>query len=191
MATSSTVNCRNAPDTVTVKRKTREKLEDCNDPLFPEWSGKWSQWVLAITPEDKRSWRKRESKQGYKIPKTDLDQAFETQRKEFSCGIYEWKARSSTDGEYVVYIGCTCRSKGGGFIERINDYCTNGSHKSEQIEDALKKGYELWVRFKGSGAGSANTANKKSAEADENRVLMEYDYAWNIRSAPESIRTVP
>ena len=184
-------NCRCAPPTVTVTRKTREKLQNLDDPLFPEWIGKWSKWVLAMTPENQQGFRKREPKLGYKITKTALEEAFATTLRDFSCGIYEWKACSTTGEEYVVYIGCTCRSKGGNFIERINEYCTNGSHKSDLIEDALRRGYKLWVRFKGSDTGTASATHKQSAEADENNVLMQYDYAWNIRSVKESVRTLP
>ena len=58
---------------------------------------------------------------------------------------------------------------------RILVYCRDGSHNKHLINDALDKGYELWVRFKFTG----NT--KRGAEEEENDLLDKYDYAWNER----------
>ena len=190
---------RDAP--TEIKRKTREKVL-CNNSLFDAWESCWSDWVLAMTPRYHVDFRARKTEEyqdrpGYKITKAALQREFEDERDEFSCGIYEWKARSSGTGidykgEFVVYVGCTCRGKKGNFIDRINEYCINGSHKADYINDALTKGYQLWVRFKGSGDdGIAHDGNKECAEWDENKVLKYYDYAWNIRSVKQYDRTVP
>ena len=178
----------------TIKRSTREK-QDCDSTLIEEWV--WSNWVLAMTPGQHGDFRQRSTREhvrsGYKISKDALERAFALSRRKFSCGIYEWKARSiRTNKEYVVYIGSTCRGKNGNFVERIYEYCNNGSHKADYINDALQKGYQLWVRFKGSGDdGIAHDRNKARAEDDENTVLKYYDYAWNIRTAKQIVRTVP
>ena len=189
-----TNSTRNAP--TEIKRKTREKVS-CDNPLFENWRDCWSDWVLAMTPICHVDFRKRSTEEhydrpGYKITKAALQREFDDERAEYSCGIYEWKARSYAGEEYVVYIGCTCRGKKGNFIERINEYCIDGAHKCDEIDDALTKDYQLWVRFKGSGdSGIAHDGNKQCAEKDENRVLKYYDYAWNIRSVKQYNRTVP
>ena len=61
--------------------------------------------------------------------------------------------------------------------ERIREYCVNGSHKRDLINDALKKGYELWVRVKPTGINA-----RAAAERAENALLAKYDYVWNIRN---------
>ena len=101
---------------------TREnKLRD--DPLIPGWV--WSDWVLAMTPDKHSNFRRRttekyERRPGYKITKTELKRQFGDQH---PCGIYEWMARHTVSGrQCVVYIGSTCRSKRGNFIERIYEY---------------------------------------------------------------------
>ena len=100
------------------------------------------------------------------------------------CGIYEWQARQAGQPNRVVYVGSTCRSKPGALIGRIRKYCTNGSHKDVLIDDALTRGYELWVRVKPIGVGQ-----KAAAEVAENALLAQYDYAWNIRNNP-AVRAV-
>ena len=99
------------------------------------------------------------------------------------CGIYEWQARGTFEGqpdEVVVYLGSTCRVKPGALRDRILEYCTDGSHKSAIINDALRRGYELWVRVKTSGRSSVRSRN--TAENMENELLQRYDYAWNFRN---------
>ena len=184
---------KTVPAKITIKRFTREKVHP-DDPLMPEWAPVWSQWVLAMTPyKHDDNFRRRATKQydrpGYKLTKTKLQEQFGDQN---PCGIYEWKARhTGTKEAYVVYIGSTCRSKNGNFIDRIWEYCTNGSHKDYFIDHALKNRYELLVRYKGSGDNTAaSLQNKESAECDENTVLKNFDYAWNIRSVKE-IRNLP
>lgn len=174
------------------KQVFREKVKH-TDPLFDEWKGMWSDWVLAISPNKMDGCIQRAiakpDLQGYKITKPNLKREMGNIAKEFACGIYEWMA--SRDGKNrVVYIGSTCRNleKKGDFMamERIMEYCHNGSHKTELIEDALKSGYELWVSFK----GSCKSCCKKTAEKDENEALKKYDYAWNLRNQKTEIRKI-
>ena len=92
-------------------------------------------------------------------------------------GIYEWQTKGTLPHQpnHAVYLGSTCRAKPGALRQRILEYCTSGSHKSVFINDALGKGYELWVRVK------IVEGSKQNAEAMENTLLGRYDYAWNRR----------
>lgn len=95
------------------------------------------------------------------------------------CGIYEWQARRSNQPNHVVYVGSTCRNKGGSLRDRIFEYCRNGSHKRDLINHALARGYELWFRFK---ISTARFNCHADAERMENELLAMYNYAWNIRN---------
>ena len=79
----------------------------------------------------------------------------------------------------MVYVGSTCpRKKDDGVClrlkSRIIGYCKYGNHKDILINDALSRGYELWVRYKEAGS-------VKEAQEWENDLLGKYDYAWNQR----------
>ena len=93
------------------------------------------------------------------------------------CGIYEWRAKGTLGNQpnYVIYVGSTCRGKPGALKRRILEYCTDGSHKEDLINEALGRGYELWVRVK-------TSEGRENAEEMENELLDEYDYAWNKRN---------
>jgi len=68
----------------------------------------------------------------------------------------------------------------GRVIKRQNlEYCTNGSHKKDLINDALERGYELWVRVK---ISTPRRNCREDAERMENELLAKYNYAWNIRN---------
>lgn len=104
------------------------------------------------------------------------------------CGIYEWGVKRPLLGESkirVVYVGSTCRVKPGALQSRIQDYCRDGSHKEDLINAALLKGYELWVRVKPTRA-----YRKLNAERMENKLLANYDYAWNKRNNGNRIRNI-
>ena len=49
------------------------------------------------------------------------------------------------------------------------------------MNEAVTKGYELWVRVK-------TSEGRDNAEDMENKLVEKYDYAWNIRKNGE-IRT--
>ena len=51
--------------------------------------------------------------------------------------------------------------------------------KKDLINDALGRGYELWVRVKMS---TATYDCDLDAERMENELLAKYNYAWNIRN---------
>ena len=94
------------------------------------------------------------------------------------CGIYELQARREVHhtGWFMLDARAAIRTKKEhcepGFSPA---YCSNGSHKRDLINDALDKGYELWVRVKSTG----NTT--RIAESRENELLDRYNYAWNER----------
>ena len=148
-------------------------------PLYPKLREKsrlkrkgWSSWVRAMVPylpqESQHCFEKRNGNTGY------LCKNVKKAIPEY-CGIYEWRAKGTSDDQpnVVVYVG---RSSGGqdfGLRERILEYCTNGSHKDQLINDALEKGFELWVRTK-------RAKSPDDAENKEKELLDKYNYAWNI-----------
>ena len=107
------------------------------------------------------------------------------------CGIYEFQVRGTLPGQLqgaIVYVGSTCpRGADGGLCRKLNsriiNYCRQGNHKAFQINGALRRGYELWVRYK-------QARSAEEAQAWENALLAEYDYAWNVRNNGY-IRAVP
>ena len=95
---------------------------------------------------------------------------------EEECGIYEWKIERPGNGPgIVVYVGSTCPyQEKRGLKSRILRYCRDGAHKTELINDAIRRGYELHVRVK-------SAENEHAAGNLENALLKKYNYAWNIR----------
>ena len=138
---------------------------------------RWSDWKRAMVEVSPQAvgYEPRGSNQVGFIC-SSIREAFPGQAQK--CGIYEWQARSSDQPNRVVYVGSTCRSKRGSLRDRILEYCTSGSHKEDLINNALGKGYELWVRVK---ISTAKNNCKEDAERMENELLAKYDYAWNIR----------
>lgn len=132
----------------------------------------WKHWVKAIVPRKARRTEPRgDSQVGFMC--TNIRSAIPARQ----CGIYEWRAKgkSARQPNYIVYVGSTCRGKPGALRRRIIEYCTDGSHKKDLMNEALRKGYELWVRVK----TSRGTDN---AQELENELLKKYDYAWNVRN---------
>ena len=88
------------------------------------------------------------------------------------CGIYEWQARkveNCNETKIVLYIGSTSNVHHESSLkDRVKEYCTNGSHKADLINDALTKGYELWFRVK-------SAPDRQAAEDLENELLDRYD----------------
>ena len=107
------------------------------------------------------------------------------------CGIYEFQARGTLPGQLqsaIVYVGSTCpRGADRGLCRRLNsriiNYCRHGNHKEDLINDALRRKYELWVRYK-------QARSAEEAQAWENALLAAYDYSWNVRNNG-NIRAVP
>ena len=161
--------------------------EEENLVRFPGHEGKWSPWKTAMVPYktvDKTGTELTEERgpdqEGYMWSDVD-DELCEVGG---LCGIYEFQARGTKNDQLesaVVYVGSTCpRDADDGkclkLRSRIIRYCRYGNHKAHLINDALSRGYELWVRYKKTG-GSA-----KKAQKWENDLLNKYDYAWNERS---------
>ena len=105
------------------------------------------------------------------------------------CGIYEWRATRHGGSEpTVVYLGSTCPRGRGPWQRmgsRIVKYTTDGNHKTELINDALRNGYELWVRFQPAKGNETKTRRM------ENDLLDKYDYAWNIRRNGQQRNILP
>ena len=107
------------------------------------------------------------------------------------CGIYEFQVRGTLPGQLqsaIVYVGSTCpRGADRGLCRRLNsriiNYCRHGNHKEDLINDALRRKYELWVRYK-------QARSAEEAQAWENALLAAYDYSWNVRNNG-NIRAVP
>ena len=146
----------------------------------------WSDWVRAIVPPKEpkelvgQRYKYRSTGQIGEVC-TNIKKALPDKMKE--CGIYEWQARGTFVGQpdkVVVYVGSTCAAKRGSLSTRVLQYCTNGSHKSTLINDALKRGYEFWFRVKTSSPKNPN--HKLLAQEMENELLEKYDYAWNVRN---------
>ena len=99
------------------------------------------------------------------------------------CGICEFQARGTLPGQLqsaIVYVGSTCpRGADRGLCRRLNsriiNYCRHGNHKEDLINDALRRKYELWVRYK-------QARSAEEAQAWENALLAAYDYSWNVRN---------
>ena len=95
------------------------------------------------------------------------------------CGIYEWRTirQGQPKRGQVVYVGSTCTRRGTfhWLQNRILGYCSTGNHKKDLINEALKRGYTLEVRYK-----EAN--DEEDAKTKENELLAKYNYAWNIRN---------
>lgn len=132
----------------------------------------WSHWVRALIPfvpeGGQHHYEERNGNNGYIC--TNVKTAIP-----HHCGIYEWRAVKG-DHEVVVYIGSTCRNRPSPSLkERILEYCNNGAHKKDLINDALERGYELHVRTK-------SAKSQQDAEDQENVLLKKYNYTWNIRN---------
>ena len=142
----------------------------------------WTNWIWAMAPENttrvKNLARRGEDQEGYKNAKIVNELCGEHGDADRLCGIYEWRAtRPFGSDPTVVYVGSTCARNGGSCTKmknRIVSYCTHGNHKTTLINEALQKGYELWVRFK-------PAVDEQEARDMENALLDTYNYAWNIR----------
>ena len=145
----------------------------------------WTDWVRAMVPNEEEQFQARDGGH-FGFMRRNMRAAFPNKTLE-ECGIYEWQAVGTLARQhnYVVYVGSTCRGKSGALKQRIKEYCKKGSHKRDLINNTLRKGYELWVRVKTS---ALNT--KEDAEDMENRLLENYDYAWNKRKN-RRIRDIP
>ena len=140
----------------------------------------WSHWEKAMVPALREGVDEPRGPGQIGFMRKNIRNAFPDLARR--CGIYEWAAKGTLHGQpnnkIVVYLGSTCRAKPGALRGRILEYCTNGSHKKDLINDALSRGYELWVRVK---IVEGNNPSKEKAQDMENAFLNKYDYAWNTR----------
>ena len=146
----------------------------------------WSNWELAMAPLPVGFEPRGPNQPGMIF--SGIRNAFPLQARH--CGIYEWRAKGTLPHQpsHIVYLGSTCRTKPGALRGRILEYCANGSHKRHLSNDALCRGYELWVRVK---IVEGINASRKNAESMENALLAWYDYAWNIRNNGQIRRILP
>ena len=104
-----------------------------------------------------------------------------------NCGIYELAVAKSvpdmtTEDLTVVYVGTTCRKRNDCSLKkRMETYLCNGSHIDTYINNALKKGFSIYGHVMTVPKGEMERMQEQS-EALENRLLAEYDYAWNERN---------
>lgn len=145
----------------------------------------WTNWVKAMVPPNTKGNNLEARGQGQVGSIcTNIRSAFPDKAR--NCGIYERRAKVTLDYQpnYIVYVGSTCRDKPGALRRRINEYCTDGSHKAKLMNEALTKRYELWVRVK-------TSEGRDNAEHMENKLLEKYDYAWNKRRNVEIRHILP
>ena len=148
----------------------------------------WSKWTKAMVPPCYNVGKnlKRRGPNQVGLMCSSIRKAFPDQARH--CGIYEWGVKRPLLGQTknrVVYVGSTCRGKPGSLRDRILNYCRDGSHKEDLMNDALRRGFELWVRVKPTRAD-----HKLNAERMENKLLAEYDYAWNKRNNGNRVRNI-
>ena len=135
----------------------------------------WSYWIWAMAPSNtirKGTKPRRHGEVGTMNPRilAALNEVNPRVRIRNLCGVYEWRATVAFGWEpRVVYVGSTRNLQ-----NRIYGYCEKGNHKSALVDDALRRGYELWVRFK-------PAENEEQARRMENELLAMYNYAWNVR----------
>ncbi len=164
------------------RRPLRKKREESR--FQGEESEGWSDWELAMVPsifstivEGRNLESRGPSQVGFIW--SSIRNAFPDEARH--CGIYEWSADGTLldKPDHAVYIGSTCRGKPGALRGRILEYCRDGSHNEPLMNDALRRGYTLWVRVK---TVKGRHPSRKDAEDMENELLDRYDYAWNIRN---------
>ena len=152
--------------------QAQKKLRE-NSNLQSPLSQNWSAWKTAMVPLYNGAYtvNRHQNQVGF-IWKYILNDRNLIEL----CGIYEWRAVRQDQPKRVVYVGSTC-TRCGNFEQlrsRILGYCSHGNHKAVLINDALRKGYTLEVRYK-------QAFNEADARQQENDLLDVYDYAWNKR----------
>lgn len=143
----------------------------------------WSPWIIGMagtgSPGTRnRNFRERGGSDQVGFMNTNLAREL-TEARVGPCGIYEWsvvkyQGSRSDPPHRVVYVGSTCRFECRPMQNRIVAYASNGNHKKDLINGALRREWELWVRFK-------NARNEDEAKDMENALLERYNYPWNVR----------
>ena len=144
-----------------------------NSNLQPPQSQDWSVWKKAMVPkkDGENTVSRWQNQEGFIWKKIQSDSNLLE-----LCGIYEWRAIRQHQPNRVVYVGSTCTRRGicEKLPSRILGYCNHGNHKKDQINQALRRGYTLEVRYK-------KAKDEDDAKKQENDLLDKYDYAWNKR----------
>ena len=146
-----------------------------NSYLQSPQSKDWSVWKKAMVPENdgENTVSRWQNQEGF-IWKKLLSDTHLTEL----CGIYEWRAIQQDQPNRVIHVGSTCTRQCGSNFEklrsRILGYCNHGNHKKGQINQALRRGYTLEVRYK-------KAKDENDAKKQENDLIDKYDYAWNKR----------
>nr|XP_039268512.1 uncharacterized protein LOC120343409 [Styela clava] len=152
----------------------RTKREDADDrDLFKKWRGKWSGFVTVMKPsirKDKNGSYEERNGDGYRLRRSDMEKLDLFSGDD---GIYEWRIRETRE---VVYVGKSESSSDCSVLDRVDQYCTDGSHLATKIDKVLEEGQALQVRvllkiYTGEDAGEM-----------EKEVLKKYKYPWNRRS---------
>jgi hypothetical protein len=68
----------------------------------------------------------------------------------------------------IVYVGETVNEK-----SRVIAYASHGSHLAQTIRSALRGGWSLFYRAQA-------RPSKLAAKATQDRLLRDYEYAWNV-----------
>lgn len=150
---------------------------------------KWSWWQEAMVPneigrKDPMKYSRRTEQSDYKthyFNKKTLEILYQNCSNKHCCGIYELKVVKNGQ-RAVVYVGSTCRGEGKSLGKRIWEYMTHGSHKRESIQNALDKGFSVWVRWLKISEDIFPLSPEKRRELVlqlEDNCLCKFDYAWN------------
>ena len=144
-----------------------------NSNLQPPQSQNWSGWKKAMVPakDSENTVSRQQNQEGFIWEKIQSDSNLLE-----LCGIYEWRAIRQGQPNRVIYVGSTCTRRGicEKLRSRILGYFNHGNQKEHLINQALRRGYTLEVRYK-------KTENENDAKKQENDLLKKYNYAWNKR----------
>ena len=119
----------------------------------------WEEWEILAT-------KKRYYAQGYELDVPGCYLLGITDLSKSKIKNYEL----DDDDVQIVYIG-----ESDSIMNRLNSYGETGSHKKDNIDYHLKKGFKLCFCF-------YETKNKKEAQEIEYRFLMKYNFDWNIKN---------
>ena len=140
-------------------RSTRETQSDV-------WGEQqWSDWQLAITPMDTVDAAGSKRKPHHPGVRRDVDVPTEK-------GVYEWAIRSPGGRKKVVVYAGRAKGEQCNLNRRTKQYMWDGSHHPGSINDALKRGFDVFVRFR-------PCRSAEQAVDLEARLLRKFDYAWN------------
>ena len=162
-----------------IKRKKRERSN------LPREG--WSEWKRALVPKDNKRnavIKRGRNHKGFILK--NFVKGKNSREMDKHCGIYEWRGTKRNQPNRVVYLGSTCPQGsryGAKLGSRIRGYCSNGNHIAKPMDEALKRGYELQVRFK-------KAKNQEDARKQEAKLLKKYNYAWNKTSNGGRSRSV-